>query len=784
MNEHVFFYSVYVPEDFDFRTYGNMKELLKVLGIKPPDNVFRFATNYSVVPSKEEKTIKEWRDDFSKNKVSSLFESKSEQNLANMSSIQQNGGEGPLQRAWQTPARPKEPIPTDGNSASNTAQWSRGNRSIVTGMLVTPPNSTNELFPSKGSSEASDVGLSGEASDAGERRQKKTKINGSTKKELMSTNVITSSNQSGDGEANKENSKNGEDRQNKETARIQMFKESFLDPANDEDGEIIRKIEEDIRNVFLAISEFESTVFLITNPSGGNVLSDKALSALKRANDSTVESIGIFHTGRADLLDGCLTVLKRFSSSNEGKPSPYEKGMKDKIRKAQNEQHWMKFCSFEEEIADDDKDTLPAQEAKEEVSGDDKQGEKPTLTRMPIPDEVFKLNSVPYKDTPRKAIRVDCKLTPGEEKYKKDHRGITWIPGGLADKCGHRLVFTSKERMREFEKLFCHFHPTGIFACGGSYRELEIVRDAIKTGKPLFAIAGAGFVPRVVSHLFGNKTSDSSTIDKDFSRRKGNIRKLSKDLNSLMRKQSNSALRLFIGDEGLAQSDSKKYKAQYGRKLRDLVVSVVILHLYISIKPCSCIIAHSFVFLSIFKDSLDGSIYHVNERNEFHPLNRKAKGIENTTNSERTKTDESVYSHNSMSSFHGKKFSFSAETDSGSAFQPHLYRLLRRICPCIIASPTYSIRRTVYNQIFTGEDDIVENLLAEKKRDSYWEEMFFEVQGHHAANSYTDIPEPQRSLPLDSDHPDTTRVSGGDVDSQGSNSELHVKEKHIEEIHR
>jgi hypothetical protein len=575
------FYSVYVPEDFDFRTYDKMNELLKVLGISDPDNVFRFGTNYSVVPSKEEKTIKEWRADFSKNKVSSLFESKSEQNLANMSSIQQNGGEGPLQPAWQTPARPKESIPKDGDSASSTAQGSRGNRSMGIGRLVTPPKfpneSINEVVPSRGSSYASAVrGLSGEAS-AGERRQKRTKINGSTKKELMSTNVITSSNQSGDestnedeeksGEANKENSKNGEDWQNKETARIQMFKESFPDPANnDEDPVRTRRIKEDMGNVFSAISDFKSTVFLITNPSGGNVLSDIALTALERASNSTVESIGLFHTGRADLLDGRLTVLKKFSSSDEGinKPTPYEKEMKDKIRKERNEQHWMQFCLFEEEIADDGKDILLTQEAREEVSGDDKQGEKPTLTRMPIPDEVFKLNSVPYNDTPMKAIRVDCKLTRGEKEIRKETRGITRIPGGLADKCGHRLIFTSKKRMQEFDDFFCDAHPTGIFACGGSYHELQIANTALKNGKPLFAIEGTGFVPTVVNHFFISATSDSNMTEMN-----NRSRTVSKELKALMKKRTS------VVSVNFSKSDFTGYELRYEEKLLDLLVSVV-----------------------------------------------------------------------------------------------------------------------------------------------------------------------------------------------------------------
>ena len=50
------FYSVYVPEEFDFRTYDNMKELFEVLGISEPDLVFKFVKNYSVVPSKEKKS--------------------------------------------------------------------------------------------------------------------------------------------------------------------------------------------------------------------------------------------------------------------------------------------------------------------------------------------------------------------------------------------------------------------------------------------------------------------------------------------------------------------------------------------------------------------------------------------------------------------------------------------------------------------------------------------------------------------------------------------------------
>ena len=346
---------------------------------------------------------------------------------------------------------------------------------------------------------------------------------------------------------------------------IEMAKCSFADPKDDVDKKRIRRQKEDIRVLFSTISDFENTVFLMTNPFEGNVLSDLALSALQNASNTTVRSLGLFHSGSADVLDGRLTVLKEFGcrvmddydhssrtrqdpgtpaftgtqapTSNHvvtpGSQQPgnismisgsynassgsvtesrldefkkYERTVMHEIKAERSKKEWMKFCAFEEQ------DSIKSK----------------FITRIPIPDEIFKLYSVPYGEKPEKAIRIDCELTRGEEEFKKKHRGITWIPGGLASKCDHLLVFSSLDRMWEFEEQFCNLHPTGLFASGGSKREFEIANDALQNGKPIFAIEGTGFVSDVINHFFTQAASECAAGNHTSNRRKEDVKQLRK----------------------------------------------------------------------------------------------------------------------------------------------------------------------------------------------------------------------------------------------------------------
>ena len=492
---HVYsFYSVYVPEGFDFRTSENMEQLFKALGIDEPDLVFRFGKNYSVVPSLETKTINEWQDDYKSLKVPSPFGLEEEET---------------------------SPGETEGLQTPKKNGWSKGNKSLGSGTL-SPTLVTN--FPNKTTNGDGDIsGL----------------------------------------EANRAGRKNAGEGREKKAERIRRVSANTIQA-------------EDTKNVFSAISDFKKTIFLITNPFRGNDLSEIALNTLEHASDSTVESIGLFHTDPTKVLDGHLTVLKEYSLSNKG--TPYEQSIKENIKKTKDKKDWMRFSAFEE--------------AKEEVNDDKGEGEELTLTRMPIPDEVFRHCSVLCNDTPtRKAIRVDCQLTPGEEKRKKAHHGITRIPGGLAHKCGHRLVFTSKKRMKEFCDFICDTHSTGFFACGGSCHDFQIAKNALTSGKPLFAIEGTGFVPTVVNHFFNSATSDSNGTE--MNKRKSEFRKVSGKLKALVRKSMVSYTNQFVKSDSIDE-------LLYEEKLLDLVVSMIA-HLHISISHVHVPLLTHFLYLFSFR---------------------------------------------------------------------------------------------------------------------------------------------------------------------------------------
>ncbi len=67
---------------------------------------------------------------------------------------------------------------------------------------------------------------------------------------------------------------------------------------------------EDVHTIFSAIAVFENSVMLVSHPFVGNELAAIALDAVKQERQSTVQSIGLFHTGEDDVLECRLTVLK------------------------------------------------------------------------------------------------------------------------------------------------------------------------------------------------------------------------------------------------------------------------------------------------------------------------------------------------------------------------------------------------------------------------------------------------------------------------------------------
>ena len=163
----------------------------------------------------------------------------------------------------------------------------------------------------------------------------------------------------------------------------------------------------------------------------------------------------------------------------------------------------------------------------------------------------------------------------------------------------------------------------------------------------------------------------------------------------------------------------------------------------ISTQSCSCTIAHSLVFLSILKDSLNASVYQIDENYKFHKLNRTSKD-----NNSETQTQESEGAPKEAAKekeqgkldgqptrtprFHGKELSFSfCAKKPERSFQHPLQKVLRKVCSYCISSPcTSSIRKFWYENILSIPENDVDNYLAERKGDLYWEGIFFEASSH------------------------------------------------------
>jgi hypothetical protein len=155
----------------------------------------------------------------------------------------------------------------------------------------------------------------------------------------------------------------------------------------------------------------------------------------------------------------------------------------------------------------------------------------------------------------------------------------------------------------------------------------------------------------------------------------------------------------------------------------------------ISTQSCSCTIAHSLVFLSILKDSLNASVYQIDENYKFHKLNRTSKDNNSETQTqesegapkEAAKEKEQGKLDGQPTRFHGKGVSFSLCAKPERTFQTPLQKLLGNVCSCIIAPCTSSIRNCFHEKILSIPKNHVENYLAERKGDSYWEDIFFEA---------------------------------------------------------
>jgi hypothetical protein len=317
------------------------------------------------------------------------------------------------------------------------------------------------------------------------------------------------------------------------------FLRAFADPVQDEKR--IGRIEEDVKNLFSDLADFKNTVFLMASAFRGNRLSEIALEALEEAEDSAVSSIGLFNTDSKQRLSGHLTVIKDYSSS-DSKPTELEKEIFRDIKKerenAVGKKDWKCWLQCQDHIEDG-------------------------KIRMPIPNEIFMIYSKPIGDTPNRVIRVDCEPTEEEEEYCKMNGNLLRIPGGLAQKCDHVLIFTSQERQREFERIFCAFHPTGYFATGGTHHNLKIAKDALKAGQSLLAIEGTGFAPDIVNQFFKKEDGkrEAEILEKTIL-----ARTFERKLYSLL----NPSVGIFTMDLGLSTFD---FAIQFEEMLKLLVVS-------------------------------------------------------------------------------------------------------------------------------------------------------------------------------------------------------------------
>lgn len=291
-----------------------MELLFQVLGIDDPDLVFRLGMNYSVVEAPDKKTINDWQHDWRGG-----FGSKEPEKLYLFSTEDRAHEENDLElSSCNYDEDHKERI-----------QESRNGQSLMKGMVIThvvSDSSSHEEF-SKNEVEQ----IKGGDDELFDRSS-------SNKDKQVQFTKTPPKNPKAEGE------NNGERLKRTELLDMKMVKESFPDP--DKCGERISRVREDTRNLFSAISDFKKTVFLVTNPCGGNELSEIALETLINSRDTTVQSIGLFHSDPSEpLLDNCLSVLRE-----EEEVTDYESEMKKRIQEERKTNDWMAFSSYEEVI--------------------------------------------------------------------------------------------------------------------------------------------------------------------------------------------------------------------------------------------------------------------------------------------------------------------------------------------------------------------------------------------------------------------------------------------------
>ena len=253
-------------------------------------------------------------------------------------------------------------------------------------------------------------------------------------------------------------------------------------PIREKERQKHAEIRNGIHTFIDSISDLNNTVFLMTKPCGGNVLSECALNRMIGNNKNTARSpkarsIGLFNASSDGRME-CENLSKIVQSQKSEQT-------KEILRRHSK---WIEFSAFEET----------------------KEGEDRSITRIPIRDDVFKSKSIPYnhgKPPKNVTIKVDFNGTEGEN-LKSKYVGVKRIPGGLAKDCEHILVFSSGSRRKAFESYFCDSNATGFIACGNT--NLGSVMNAIENRKPLFVIDGTGSDPTVVKHIIEKNSRNLS----------------------------------------------------------------------------------------------------------------------------------------------------------------------------------------------------------------------------------------------------------------------------------
>jgi len=135
--------------------------------------------------------------------------------------------------------------------------------------------------------------------------------------------------------------------------------------------------------------------------------------------------------------------------------------------------------------------------------------------RRLVPSEFFishSLNNstnvctVPMGEMPKHAIKVDFDYTEEEKRTARNCRKGICIPGILADECSHCLVFEKRSSLLKFRKTFSQIFKCGVLATGDSKSEMELVYDALFDSAPLIILEGTGPVANIVKQYRDGKS--------------------------------------------------------------------------------------------------------------------------------------------------------------------------------------------------------------------------------------------------------------------------------------